>query len=81
MSEPGGAQQLFAYIHNTTGETEATHASPAVPGIVFDDGTTGATEEALYHRNSFHWERVQTANLSTNFSYALLHTPGRCQGR
>jgi len=71
--EPGVAHQLFAYIHNTSGETEANNTSPTVPGIVFDDGTTGGTEEALYHRNSFHWDRVQTANLSTNASNCLFH--------
>jgi len=64
VNEPEGANQLFAYIHSLNGTIEATANSPTVPGVVFDDGTTGGGEEALYQRNSFHWDREQFANLS-----------------
>ncbi len=62
--EPQGASQLFAYVHNTSGTIEATNTSPKVPNIVFDNGNTGGTDEGLFHRNSFHWDREQYANLS-----------------
>jgi RHS repeat-associated protein len=64
VNEPQGANQLFAYIHNLSGTIEATDVSPLVPGVAFDDGTTGGGDNALYHRNSFHWDREQFANLS-----------------
>ena len=69
VAEPEGVQQLFAYVHNTSGIVEATNASPTVPGVVFDNGTTGGTDNALHQRNSFHWDRKQTANLSSDVLY------------
>jgi RHS repeat-associated protein len=65
VTEPDGASQLYAYIHNTSNTMESTATPPSVSGFVFDDGTNGNVEQALYHRNSFYWDRRQTPNLST----------------
>ena len=76
VSEPESAHQLFAYIHNLSGIIEASTNSPTVPffrqggNFVFDDGTTGTNDPALYHRNSFHWDRNQFENLSSRPSTA-----------
>ena len=70
VNEPGGASQLFAYVHNLSGIVEASANSPTVPDLVsggnfvFDDGTTGGADDGLFHRNSFHWDRKQFEDLS-----------------
>lgn len=62
--EPDGASQFFSYIHNTGGKVESTAASPTVSTWQFDNGSNGGSDEGLYHRNSFYWDRSQVPKLS-----------------
>ncbi len=71
VTEPDGASQLFCYIHKTTNSIETNATAPTVSGWVFDDGTDGGADDALYHRNSFYWDRHQTTALSANISEYL----------
>ncbi len=64
MSEPESAKQLFYYKHKADGIIVASTNTATVPGVTFDSGANGGAEQALYHRNSFHWDRKQFANLS-----------------
>lgn len=68
VTEPEGASQLFAYIHNTEGAVEASATAPVVPGSVFDDGNGSGTDAQLYHRNSFYFDRRQTQALSSSIT-------------
>ncbi len=65
VTEPADASQLFAYVHNSSNNLASSANPPNVPGVVFDTGTNGGAEQALFHRNSFYWDRRQTPNLST----------------
>ncbi len=64
VSEPEGANQLYAYIH--TNNVESSAVAPAVAGWDFDNGasTNGGADVGLFHRNSFYWGRSQAPNLS-----------------
>jgi RHS repeat-associated protein len=63
VSEPGGAHQLFYYLHQTNA-VNSTATAPTVPGRAFDDGKTGGNHRGLDYRNTFHWDRRQYAALS-----------------
>jgi RHS repeat-associated protein len=63
ISEPEGAKQLYAYVHQTGITNVAT--APSVPGVTnFDVGNSGSNHPGLNYRNTYHWGRQQFANLS-----------------
>ncbi|MGH7968110.1 MAG: hypothetical protein ACREIC_05215, partial [Limisphaerales bacterium] len=76
VSEPTGAQQFYAYIHNagTLLTNSATSAQiPSVPfgGYTFDTGNVSEPGGGLNLRNSVHWEERQFAALSSGVTSAL----------
>ena len=76
VTEPDSASQLFCYIHNTSNSVESTATPPTVSGCLFDDGSNGGGDEALYHRNTFYWDRHQTTALSSNVTQDLPNNLG-----
>jgi RHS repeat-associated protein len=84
VSEPTGAQQLYFYLHNGSsiplnsggGSLPSSVTSPTVSGQSFDNGS-GTVEQALYHRNTFHWGRRQFAALSTNVTSVIAANLGQ----
>jgi RHS repeat-associated protein len=80
VTEPAGASQLFGYIHNLNGVIETSATAPSVSGWAFDNGVEGGTDTPLYYRNSFHWDRAQTANLIASGYTDLSYLPATTIG-
>jgi hypothetical protein len=74
VSEPEGAKQLFVYEH-TNWLISASETSPtAIPGQIFDNGTSQTNITPHYwlnYRNTFHWGQRQFAALSSGVQTAI----------
>jgi RHS repeat-associated protein len=67
VSEPNSAYQLYYYRHNSQTYVPGTTTNvPTIAGT-FDTGSVGANLPQLYYRNSFYWDRRQTAAFPPNF--------------
>jgi RHS repeat-associated protein len=71
-SEPGGAHQLYYFRHQSTGFVpDSTTNAPTLSGSTFDTGSVGSNQVQLSYRNTFYWDRRQSAAFPTNFYTAL----------